>query len=80
MSVHPLTHVQLLGAVHCLLVPQDELQIAVLAYYFIISSIVYSNIRVRQSLPVHPLTHVQMLGAVHCLLVPQDELQIAVLI
>ena len=30
LPVHPLTHVQLLGAVHCLLVPQGELQIAVL--------------------------------------------------
>ena len=28
--VHPLTHVQLLGAVHILLVPHIELQIAVL--------------------------------------------------
>ena len=44
------------------------------------SSILYTNIRVKQSLSVHPLTHVQLLGAVHCLLVPQGELQIAVLL
>ena len=44
------------------------------------SSIVYMNIRVKQSLSVHPLTHVQLLGAVHCLLVPQGELQIAILL
>ena len=30
LPVHPLTHVHVLGAVHCLLVPHDELQIAVL--------------------------------------------------
>ena len=30
LPVHPLTHVQLLGAVHCLLVPHVELQIALL--------------------------------------------------
>ena len=44
------------------------------------NAIVYTNIRVKQSLPIHPLTHVQLLGAVHCLLVPQGELQIAVLL
>ena len=44
------------------------------------SSIVYMNIRVKQSLSVHPLTHVQLLGAVHCLLVPHGELQIAILL
>ena len=27
---HPLTHVQLSGAVHCLLVPHGEVQIAIL--------------------------------------------------
>ena len=30
LPVHPLTHVQVSGAVHCLLVPQVELQIAVI--------------------------------------------------
>ena len=30
LPVHPLTHVQVLGAIHCLLVPHGELQIAVL--------------------------------------------------
>ena len=30
LPVHPLTHVQLSGAVHCLLVPHEKLQIAVL--------------------------------------------------
>ena len=30
LPVHPLTHVQVLGAVHCLLVPHNELQIAVM--------------------------------------------------
>ena len=44
------------------------------------SLIVYTNIRVKQSLPVHPLTHVQLLGDEHCLLVPQGELQTAVLL
>ena len=80
LSVHPLTHVQLLGAVHCLLVPHEKLQIAVLLYDCIMSSIVYTNIHVKQSLLIHPITHVQLLGAVHCLLVPQGELQIAVLL
>ena len=41
------------------------------------SSIVYTNIRVKQSLPVHPLTHVQLLGAEHFMLVSHEELQIA---
>ena len=67
------------GAVHCLFVPHGGMQIAVLLKDIIMSSIVYTNIRVKQSLPVHPLTHVHLLGAVHCLLVPQGELQIAVL-
>ena len=44
------------------------------------SSIVYTNIRVKQSLLIHPITHVQLLGAVHCLLVPQGELQKTVLL
>ena len=44
------------------------------------NAIVYTNIRVKQSLPIHPLTHVQLLGAVHCLLVPQGKLQTAVLL
>ena len=30
LPVHPVRHVQVSGAVHCLLVPQGELQIAVL--------------------------------------------------
>ena len=30
LPFHPLTHVQVSGAVHCLLVPHVELQIAVL--------------------------------------------------
>ena len=34
LPVHPLTHVQLLGAVHCLLVPHWELQIAKLLYIY----------------------------------------------
>ena len=41
------------------------------------SSIVYKNIRVKQSLPVYSLAHEQVLGAVHCLLVPHWVLQIA---
>ena len=78
LPFHPLIHVQVSGAVHCLLVPHVELQIAVLRGK---NSCPQKNvsIRVKQSLPFHPLTHVQVSGAVHCLLVPHVELQIAVL-
>ena len=80
MPVHPLRHVQVSGAVHSLLVPHVELQIAVLRGKTII---IYPQgnvtIRVKQSLSFHPLTHAQVSGAVHCLLVPHVELQIAVL-
>ena len=38
LPVQPLIHVQVSGAVHCLLVPHGELQIAVLLYDCIMSS------------------------------------------
>ena len=80
LPFHPLTHVQVSGAVHCLLVPHVELQIAVWEEKIIIMSVQeYVTIRVKQLLPLHPLIHVQVSGAVHCLLVPHVELQIAVL-
>ena len=67
-------------AVHCLLVPHGELQIAMfkenINYNMSTRNI---TIRVKQLLPFHPLTHVQVSGAVHSSLVPQGELQIAVL-
>ena len=44
------------------------------------SSTVFKNIHVKQSLPIHPLTQVQLLGAVHSLLVPHEKLQIAALL
>ena len=80
LPFHPLTHVQVSGAVHCLLVPHGELQIAVLRRT-IIKMCQQENvtIRVKQLLPFHPLTHVQVSGAVHCLLIPHGGLQIAVL-
>ena len=79
LPFHPLTHVQVSGAVHSLLVPHGELQIAVLRGNIIYVSTLKCNIRVKQLLPFHPLTHVQVSGAVHSLLAPQGELQIAVL-
>ena len=79
LPFHPLIHVQVSGAVHCLFVPHVELQIAVLRGKInIMCPQEYVSIRVKQLLPFHPLIHVQMSGAVHCLLVPHVELQIAV--
>ena len=78
MPVHPLTHVQVSGAVHCLFVLHGELQIAVLFLDYIMSLSRYVTIPFKQSLPLHPLRHIQVPGAVHCLLVPHGELQMAI--
>ena len=79
LPFHPLTHLQVSGAIHCPLVPHGGLQIAVLRRT-IIKMCQQENvtIRVKQLLPFHPLTHVQVSGAVHCSLVPHGELHIAV--
>ena len=77
LPFHPLTHVQVSGAVQFLLVPHVELQIAMLRV--IICPQENVTIRVKQSLPFHPLIHVQVSGAVQFLLVPHVELQVAVL-
>ena len=71
LPVHPLIHVQVSGAVHCLFLPHGGIQIAVLLQNCIMCLIRFVTMPVKQSLPVHPLTHVQVLGAVHCLFVPQ---------
>ena len=42
LPVHPLTHVQLLGAEHSMLVPHEELQIAKLCYYDVLCSLITS--------------------------------------
>ena len=78
LPLHPLTHVHVSGAVHCLLVPHVELHIAVLRgdnNYVLQENV---TIRVKQSLPLHPLTHVQVSGAEQFLFVPHGELQLAV--
>ena len=82
LSLHPLTHVQLSGAVHCLFLPHGGMQIAVLLWNCIMCSIGYVTIPVEQLMPVHPFAHIQMSGAIHCSFVPHayGGLQIAMLL